>query len=124
MTAHAIRLHRVLRAAPEKLYRACLDAAAMAKWLLPYGSTCSMDKMDVRVGGRFQRASTNSSTGNGHTFGGKYRELIPNERIRHSDVFDDPNLPGELETTIYSNKVSCGSDLAITQTGIPEMIPV
>jgi uncharacterized protein YndB with AHSA1/START domain len=124
MPANAIRLHRVLRAAPEKVYRAFLDAAAMAKWLPPYGFTCSVDKMDVRVGGRFHMAFTNFSTGHGHAFGGKYRELIPNERIRYSDVFDDPSLPGEMETTIQLTKVSCGTDLVVTQTGIPEMIPV
>lgn len=124
MSSSTVRLHRVIRAAPEKVYRAFLDSAAMAKWLPPYGFTCSVDQMDVRVGGRFHMAFTNFSTGNGHAFGGEYRELVTNECIRYSDVFDDPSLPGEMETTIRLARVSCGTDLEILQTGIPEMIPV
>ena len=125
MTAtNAVRLHRVLRAAPEKIYRAFLDAAAMAKWLPPYGFTCTVDHMDARVGGTFRMAFTNFSTGNGHAFGGEYRELVPNARIRYSDTFDDPNLPGETETTIVLTAVACGSEVSIVQTGIPSMIPV
>jgi uncharacterized protein YndB with AHSA1/START domain len=124
MSTGTVTLHRVLRAPPEKLYRAFLDAGAMAKWLPPYGFTCAVDTLDARVGGRFRMAFTNFSTGNGHAFGGEYRELVPNERIRYSDVFDDPNLPGEMETTVVLTPVSCGTALHIEQRGIPSVIPV
>ena len=124
MSTNTVKLHRVLRASPEKIYRAFLDADAMAKWLPPYGFTCKVDHMDATVGGRFRMAFTNFSTGNGHAFGGEYRELVPNERIRYSDVFDDPNMPGEMETTIVLSAVSCGTEISIAQAGIPSMIPV
>ena len=124
MTTNTVQLHRVLRAPPERIYRAFLDAAATAKWLPPYGFTCTVHSMDVRVGGRFKMSFTNFSSGNGHSFGGEYRELVPNERIRYSDTFDDPNLPGEMETTVSLRAVSCGTEVNITQSGIPAMIPV
>lgn len=121
--SHTIRLHRVVRTTPEKLYRAFLDAAAMAKWLPPHGFTATVHHMDARVGGTFKMSFTNFTTNKGHSFGGKYLELVPNERIRYTDVFDDPNLPGEMIATITLKKVSCGTDLAIVQEGVPEMIP-
>ena len=124
MATNTVRLHRVLRAAPERLYRAFLDREAMAKWLPPYGFTCKVDHADARVGGTYKMTFINFSTGHGHSFGGEYREMVPNERIRYTDKFDDPNLPGEMETTVVLRAVSCGTDLSITQTGIPEMIPV
>ena len=124
MPTNTVRLHRVLRAPPERIYRAFLDAEAMAKWLPPYGFTCKVDHADARVGGTYKMTFVNFSTGNGHSFGGEYRELVPNERLRYSDRFDDPNLPGEMETTVVLRAVSCGTDLSITQTGIPEAIPV
>lgn len=123
-TSNTVRLHRVLRAAPEKIYRAFLDASAMAKWLPPYGFTCTVEQMDPRVGGTFRMAFTNFSTGNGHAFGGEYRELVANERIRYSDNFDDPNMPGEMETTVVLTAVVCGTEVSIVQTGIPSMIPL
>jgi uncharacterized protein YndB with AHSA1/START domain len=123
MATNTVRLHRVLRAAPERVYRAFLDADAMAKWLPPYGFTCKVHQMDARVGGTFKMSFSNFSTGNGHSFGGKYRELVPHERIRYSDKFDDPNMPGEMETTVVLRAVSCGTELSITQEGIPEVIP-
>ena len=123
MASNTVKLHRVLRAAPDKIYRAFLDAGAMAKWLPPYGFTCTVHEMDVRVGGRFRMSFTNFSTGHGHSFGGEYRELVPGQRIRYSDVFDDPNLPGEMETTVVLRAVSCGTEVNITQEGIPEVIP-
>jgi uncharacterized protein YndB with AHSA1/START domain len=123
MATNTVRLHRVLRAAPERIYRAFLDADAMAKWLPPYGFTCKVHQMDPRVGGTFKMSFSNFSTGHGHSFGGEYRELVPNERIRYSDVFDDPNLPGEMETTVVLRAVSCGTELNITQEGIPQAIP-
>ena len=124
MPASTVRLHRVIRAAPEKVYRAFLDAGAMAKWLPPYGFTCKVHHMDPKVGGTFKMSFTNFSTGHGHSFGGEYRELVSNERIRYSDKFDDPNLPGEMETTVSLRQVSCGTELTVVQTGIPEVIPV
>jgi len=123
-TSNTVHLHRVLRAAPERIYRAFLDPHAMAKWLPPYGFTCQVHQMDPKVGGTFRMSFTNFSTGQAHAFGGAYRELVPNQRIRYSDVFDDPNLPGEIETTIVLRAVSCGSDVDITQSGIPAAIPV
>ena len=123
MATNTVRLHRVLRAAPERIYRAFLDADAMAKWLPPYGFTCKVHQMDARVGGTFKMSFSNFSTGHGHSFGGEYRELVPHERIRYSDVFDDPNLPGEMETTVVLRAVSCGTELNITQEGIPQAIP-
>ena len=124
MATGTVRLHRVLRAPPERIYRAFLDADAMAKWLPPYGFTCKVHQMDARVGGRFRMSFSNFGSGNGHAFGGEYRELVPGERIRYSDVFDDPNLPGEMQTTVSLRAVSCGTELSVVQEGIPEMIPV
>ncbi|MEP6875302.1 MAG: SRPBCC family protein [Burkholderiales bacterium] len=124
MPTSTVRLHRVVRAAPEKVYRAFLDAGAMAKWLPPYGFTCKVHHMDAKVGGTFKMSFTNFSTGHGHSFGGEYRDLVPNERIRYSDKFDDPNLPGEMETTVSLRQVSCGTELTVVQEGIPEVIPV
>jgi uncharacterized protein YndB with AHSA1/START domain len=123
MPTNSVRLHRVLRATPEQIYRAFLNADAMAKWLPPYGFTCRVHHMEAKVGGTFKMSFTNFTTGNGHSFGGEYRELVPNERLRYSDKFDDPNLPGEMETTVVLRKVSCGTDVTITQEGIPEVIP-
>jgi uncharacterized protein YndB with AHSA1/START domain len=123
MPANTIRLHRVLSTTPEKLYRAFLDADAMAKWLPPHGFTGKVHQLDARVGGSYKMSFTNLSTGHSQSFGGKYLELVPNERIRHTDAFDDPNLPGEMQTTITLKKVSCGTELNIVQEGIPEAIP-
>jgi uncharacterized protein YndB with AHSA1/START domain len=124
MPTNTVRLHRVIRAAPERIYRAFLQADAMAKWLPPYGFTCRVHHMDAKVGGTFKMSFSNFSTGNGHAFGGEYRELVPNERIRYTDKFDDPNLPGEMETTVSLRAVSCGTEVNIVQTGLPEVIPV
>lgn len=123
MTANTVRLHRVLRTTPERLYRAFLDADALAKWLPPNGFTCKVHRLDARVGGTYKMSFTNFSTGNGHSFGGTYQELTPNRLIRYSDRFDDPNLPGEMQTTISLTEVSCGTELHIVQEGIPEVIP-
>jgi uncharacterized protein YndB with AHSA1/START domain len=122
--ANTVNLHRVLRAAPERIYRAFLDPHAMAKWLPPYGYTCEVHQMDPKVGGTFRMSFTNFSNGQSHAFGGAYRELVPDQRIRYSDVFDDPNLPGEMETTIVLRAVSCGTEMEITQTGLPDVIPL
>ena len=124
MPTGTVRLHRVLRAKPEKVYRAFLDAGAMAKWLPPYGFTCHVEHLEARVGGTFRMSFTNFSTGNGHAFGGEYLELVPHTLIRYTDKFDDPNLPGVLQVTINLNAVSCGTELNIVQAGIPEAIPV
>lgn len=123
MSTHTIRLHRVLRATPERLYRAFLDPDAMVKWLPPNGFTGLVHHLEARVGGTYKMSFTNFSTGQGHSFGGAYLELVPNERIRHTDLFDDPNLPGEMQTTITLKQVSCGTELSIVQVGIPEAIP-
>lgn len=123
MTTGTVRLHRVLRATPERIYSAFLDAEAIAKWLPPYGFTCKVHHLDVNVGGTFRMSFTNFSSGHAHAFGGEYRELVPHARIRYSDKFDDPNLPGEMETTVVLNPGSCGTDVNIVQTGIPAMIP-
>jgi len=122
-TTNTIRLHRVLRATPERIYRAFLDADAMAKWLPPNGFTGKVHQMDAKVGGAYKMSFTNFSTGKTHSFGGTYLELVPHERIRHTDKFDDPNLPGEMRTTITMTKVSCGTELNIVQEGVPEAIP-
>ena len=119
-----IRLHRVLRSPSDKVYRAFLDAGAMAKWLPPYGFTCKVDQLDGRVGGSFRMSFTNFGTGHSHAFGGSYLELVPFERIRYVDTFDDPNLPGEMLVTVVLTAVSCGTDIQITQEGIPAVIPV
>ncbi len=124
MSSNSVRLHRVLRSTPERIYRAFLDADAFPKWLPPHGFTGKVHQMDARVGGRFKMSFSNFSSGNSHHFGGEYRELVPGERIRYSSVFDDPNLPGEMQTTISLRKVSCGTDVEIVQEGIPPMIPV
>src|SRR5688572_19526508 len=118
-----IRLHQVLKAPPERVYRAFLDANAMAKWLPPNGFTGDVHQLDAKVGGTYRMSFTNFTTGNSHSFGGTYLELTPNERIRHTDRFDDPNLPGEMQVTIELKEVSCGTELNITQESIPEMIP-
>jgi uncharacterized protein YndB with AHSA1/START domain len=123
MPTNTVRLHRVLRTTPEKLYRAFLDADAMAKWLPPNGFTGKVHHIDAKVGGTFRMSFTNFTTGHSHSFGGAYLELVPNERIRHTDKFDDPQLPGEMQTTITLKKVSCGTELHVVQEGIPEAIP-
>ncbi len=123
MPANTIRLHRVLRAAPEKVYRAFLDADALAKWLPPNGFTCKVDHMDAKVGGTHKMSFTNFTTGKSHSFGGEYLELVPNERVCYTDRFDDPNLPGEIQATITLKKVSVGTELNIVQEGVPDVIP-
>lgn len=123
MSTNTVRLHRVLRAAPERIYRAFLDADAMAKWLPPHGFTGKVHHLDARVGGTYRMSFTNFSTGHSHSFGGEYLELVPHERIRHTDQFDDPNLPGSMRTTVSLKPVSCGTEVDIVQEGIPEMIP-
>ncbi len=124
MSTNTVRLHRVLRATPERIYRAFLDADAMAKWLPPNGFTGKVHQIDARVGGTYKMSFTNFTTGSSHTFGGEYLELTPYERIRHTDKFDDANLPGEMRTTISLTQVSCGTELNVVQEGIPEAIPV
>ena len=121
--SNTVRFHRVLRTTPEKVYRAFLDADAMAKWLPPNGFTGKVHQLDARVGGSYKMSFTNFSTGSRHSFGGEYLELVPNERIRHTDRFDDPNLPGEMHVTVSLKPVSCGTELTILQEGIPEAIP-
>ncbi len=123
MPTSTIRLHRVLRATPERIYRAFLDADAMVKWLPPNGFTGRVHHLDARVGGTYKMSFTNFTTGHGHSFGGEYLELVPHERIRHTDKFDDPNLPGVMQTTISLKKVSVGTELHAVQEGIPEAIP-
>jgi uncharacterized protein YndB with AHSA1/START domain len=120
---NTVRFHRVLRAAPEKVYRAFLDADAKAKWLPPNGFTCRVHHMDPKVGGTYKMSFTNFTTGHSHSFGGTYIELIPHERIRFTDRFDDPNLPGEMQTTVTMKKVSVGTELSILQEGLPAAIP-
>lgn len=123
MATNTVTLHRVLRATPDRVYRAFLDPEAMVKWLPPHGFTGKVHHLDATVGGTYRMSFTNFSTGHSHSFGGKYLELVPNERIRHTDAFDDPNLPGEMETTISLRPVFCGVELNIVQQGIPEVIP-
>ena len=123
MATNTIRLHRVLRAAPERVYRAFLDAYAMAKWLPPNGFTGKVHHMDARVGGSYKMSFTNFTTGKTHSFGGQYLELMPSERIRLTDRFDDPNLPGEIQLTVTLKKVSVGTELNILQEGVPDIIP-
>jgi uncharacterized protein YndB with AHSA1/START domain len=123
MMPNTVRFHRVLRATPEKVYRAFLDADAMAKWLPPNGFTGKVHQLDARVGGTYKMSFTNFSSGRSHSFGGKYLELVPGERILYTDQFDDPNLPGQMRTTVTLKKVSCGTDLSIVQEGIPDVIP-
>jgi len=123
MSTNTVRLHRVLRAKPERVYRAFLDPDAMVKWLPPHGFTGKVHQLDAKVGGTYRMSFTNFSTGHSHAFGGKYLELVPNERIRHTDSFDAPNLPGEMHTTIILKQVFCGTELSVVQEGIPEAIP-
>lgn len=121
---NTVRLHRVLRSTPERIYRAFLDADATAKWLPPNGFTCKVHHLDAKVGGTFKMSFTNFTTGKSHSFGGEYLELKPHELIRYTDRFDDPNLPGELQVTVVLKQVFCGTELNITQSGIPAAIPV
>ena len=123
MPTNTIRLHRIIRAEPEKIYRAFLDADAKAKWLPPNGFTGKVHHLDARAGGTFKMSFTNFTNGATHSFGGEYLELTPHERIRYTDKFDDPNLPGEIETTVNLRKVSCGTELSIVQAGLPAAIP-
>ena len=123
MATHTVRLHRVLKASPERVYRAFLDAAAMAKWLPPNGFTGQVHHLDAKVGGRYDMSFTNFTTGHSHAFGGDYLELVPHERIRYTARFDDPNLPGTMQTTVSLRAVFCGVALDIVQEGIPEAIP-
>jgi uncharacterized protein YndB with AHSA1/START domain len=123
MAGNTIRLHRVLRATPERVYRAFLDPDAMVKWLPPNGFTAKYHQADVKVGGSYRMSFTNFTTGKSHSFGGRYLELTPNERIRYTDKFDDPNLPGEMLTTVTLKKVSVGTELNVVQEGVPEVIP-
>ncbi len=123
-STNTVRLHRVFAAKPEKVYRAFLDAAAMAKWLPPYGFTCTVHHLEPRVGGAFKMSFANFTTGNEHSFGGEYLELVPNELLRYTDRFDDPNLPGTLHVTIALKAVSVGTEVNIEQSGVPAVIPV
>jgi uncharacterized protein YndB with AHSA1/START domain len=123
MSSHTIRLHRVLKSSPEKIYRAFLDADAMCRWLPPFGFLGKMHHFEPKVGGSFKMSFTNFTTGKSHSFGGEYLELVPNERLRYTDKFDDPNLPGLIEVTVVLKKVLCGTEVNIEQTGIPEVIP-
>lgn len=123
MPTNTIRLHRVLRATPERVYRGFLDADAMVKWLPPNGFTAKVHHMDAKVGGTFRMSFTNFSTGQSHFFGGEYLELTPHERIRYTDKFEDPNLPGEMEVTVTLRKVSVGTELNVVQDGVPDLIP-
>ena len=124
MSDRTIRLHRVIRSTPERLYRAFTDADAMAKWLPPNGFTGHVHEIDARVGGTYRMSFTNFTTGQSHAFGGKYLELVPNERLRYTDVFEDPNLPGTMETSVSLRAVSCGTEVRIEQGNLPEMIPL
>ena len=124
MSSRTVHLHRVVRTKPEKVYRAFLEPDAMAKWLPPYGFTCKVHHMEAAVGGRFRMSFNNFSTGNSHSFSGEYLQLVPNELIRYTDKFDDPNLPGTLQVTVSLKQVSCGTELTVVQEGIPEAIPL
>ena len=123
MTTGTVRLHRVLRAPPERVYRAFLDADAMAKWLPPNGFTGKVHHLDARVGGTYRMTFTNFTSGNGHAFGGRYLELVPHERLRYTGVFENANLPGEMQTTVSLSRVFCGTELNVVQEGIPAVIP-
>ncbi len=123
MPTNTIKLHRVLRAPPERIYRAFIDADAVAKWLPPNGFTGKVHHMDVRIGGTYRISFTNFATGHSHSFGGEFLELAPNERIRYTDRFDDPGLPGEMQTTVSLKQVSCGTEMTIVQEGLPDAIP-
>ena len=124
MSTGTVTLHRVLKAKPEKIYRAFLNAAAMAKWLPPYGFTCTVHHMDAKVGGTFKMSFENFSNGQQHAFGGKYLELVPDQLISYNDKFDDPNLPGEMQVTVSLKAVMAGCELTVVQSGIPAVIPV
>ena len=119
-----VHLHRVLTASPEKVYRAFVEADALAKWLPPNGFLCTVHSFDAKVGGTFRMSFRNFTTGNSHAFGGKYLDLVPGERLRYTDTFDDPNLPGEMTVTVTLKKVSCGTEVNIEQAGIPDLVPV
>lgn len=123
MSTHTIRLHRVLRSTPEKVYRAFTEADALAKWLSPYGFTCKVHHLEAKVGGTFRMSFTNFGTKSSHSFGGEYLELVPHERLRYTDKFDDPNLPGEITVTVSLKKVLCGTEVNIEQAGVPAVIP-
>lgn len=123
-TSRAVRLHRVFKAPPEKLYRAFLDADALARWLPPYGFLCKVEHLEAKVGGTFRMSFRNFTTGNAHAFGGEYTELVPNERIRYTDKFDDPNLPGTMSVEVRFKAVSCGTEFNVVQEGIPDVIPL
>jgi uncharacterized protein YndB with AHSA1/START domain len=123
MSTHTIRLHRVLRSSPEKVYRAFTEAEAMSRWLPPYGFLCKVHHLDARVGGTFKMSFTNFGSGKGHSFGGEFLELVPHERIRYTDKFDDPNLTGVITVTVILKKVLCGTELNIEQAGVPAVIP-
>jgi uncharacterized protein YndB with AHSA1/START domain len=123
MTTHTIKLHRVLRSTPERVYKAFLDAEAMTKWLPPHGFTGKVHHLEAKVGGTFKMSFTNFSTGKSHSFGGEYLELKPYERLRYTDKFDDPNLPGEMQVTVTLKKVAVGTELNVVQEGVPEVIP-
>lgn len=124
MTTGTVRLHRVLRAPPERISRAFLEPDAMAKWLPPHGFTCQVQQMDARVGGSFRMSFRNFGSGHSHSFGGEYLELLPFQTIRYVDRFDDPNLPGQMQVTVTLAEAVCGTDLSIVQEGIPEVIPL
>ncbi len=119
-----VKLHRVLKAPPARVYKAFLDADGLAKWLPPFGFTCKVHHLEPRVGGTFKMSFSNFNSGSGHTFGGEYLELVPNEKLRYSDKFDDPNLKGEIMVEVLLKKVMCGTELHVTQSGIPDAIPV
>jgi len=123
MSTNSVSLHRVLRAPPERVYRAFVDADAVPKWLPPYGFTCKVHHIDARVGGTFRMSFTNFGSGGTHAFGGTYLELVPGEKLCYTDTFDDPNLPGEMRTTVHLRAVLCGTEIEVEQTGIPAMIP-
>ncbi|MFT3870918.1 MAG: SRPBCC family protein [Nibricoccus sp.] len=122
-STNTIRLHRVLRSSPEKVYRAFLDPDAMARWIPPYGFLCKVHHFEPKVGGTFRMSFINFGSGKGHSFGGEYLELVPNERLRYTDKFDDPNLPGVITVTVNLKKVMCGTELNIEQAGVPAVIP-
>lgn len=124
MSNNSVTLHRVLKAPPEKVYRAFTESNALASWLPPYGFTCVVHSMDVKIGGNYKMSFTNFSTGNGHSFGGEYLEIKPNEFLKYTDKFDDPNLPGEMITSVWLGKVSAGTELKVIQEGIPAAIPI
>ena len=123
MSTNTVRLHRVLRGKADRVYRAFIDPDAMVKWLPPHGFTGKVHSIDAKVGGAYRMSFTNFSTGGSHSFGGKFLELVPSERLRYTDVFDDPSLPGEIQTSVVLKKVSCGTEINITQEGVPDAIP-